>query len=498
MMAAQDYSWRVAGHLKIKGLAYTMSSMRLDLTQNAIPTVVCSFNPLVDSGESTVLTLADVLSLYNNLASLEDGRGTVDVHGSAAPAAGNGGQPDIGPTTIRLTGWPIMRIGISYGGGGEAGFSLTAMHPAWLALTSTVHMMGVRREFVEEALLGTTDIWDMIIKAMELYRSKFDEASRIHPDKLVAYSAAIAGLRKSFKWDDSARYPTDGMPRTTVIDWLGALGHSVKHAVMSAQEVSTWQFVLRLAQMYDFVVVPTYDTDTLSLQPFRPWSTPLDIGVHGWRLNLSAGDDQTVAGIAHNLRETGLDRLTTNPDMIGADSYKDDVIYRDPRVLGAIQEFGVPGFIVSATTHTLGAARGEAAARLASDTHAYPTPMSGQLDIGQGVAAPDDTRLWSELQEAAMLSAKQLYSEAYRRGQQAMITGPFRAGTPDVPALYPGMTVRMLTGSGAGLRMHVQRISHVLDKRTRTAQTEIVGAYACPEESAPNIIEKGANLYYGS
>lgn len=495
MSQPQDFKWKITGTMSINGTPYQVSSVRMDLTQNALPSLICSFNLLSAGAGSSVVNLDMVLGLYAGLAALENGAGRVSVNVEALPP--NDGQPSIGPTVLRVSDWPILRVGLVYGE--TVGFSLTAVHPAWLAMTSAIHMMGSRREYLERAITGASDVWGLILAAMDTYRGLFGPQARIAQEKLKAYDDAIAGLRKYFVWSDSAKYPVSGMPRTTVIDWPGALAHSVKHAVMSAQEVAPFPFLVRMAQLYDFVIVPTYDEPTLALAPFRPWSTPLDIDTRGWSMRLSSSDDQQVGGISHNLRETGLDRLTTNPDLLASDTYREDIIYSDPDVRGPIHEYGVPAFIASAVTYTNGVRASQAAGQMADDVANYPVPNSGQTHIGEGVARPDDSRLWSELMQAAELSARQLYSEAYRRGQQMLLVGPFRTGVTSVGTLYPGMTVRLKRPNGGPtLRTYVQRITHVIDRAARLAQTEIVGAYACPESAVPKIVAKGANLYYGS
>lgn len=504
-LSGVDFRYTVSAALTLDGVAYDVTAVRLSLTNNGIPEIICHFNPFpTQPGAARRVTLSDYAKRISELRRLEYGRGTANVSVDVRPLPDN--SLSIGKTDYSVTGWPVVKVSMAAADRYTTTFaaSVRLAHPAWHLMSDAMYLGGIVGELPErESPTQAANVLAALADLMTAYVNQVASPPvRAPATKIASYREAIASIRKYLTWDSGGggSFPTDGLGTDGAFNWKAGLFMDMRNFVCASRSSRPWAFVTAAAQRYMFSIVPRFDKSTLLVQPFRPWSfDTVLLPPLAWRYDFPSAEMVAFRGVSHHFKGNAL-LMTFAHSAFPMNASLEEVIYINPDLpRGEIMELGVPEFVTAGLQYAAGTDGAQNFATFGEGGYTV-TPLNAGTTEAETAFLEKET-LHKELRDCGeSITARAEYGMRYRRDDQCSIIGPFAVGSPDGNMIYPGTALLLPTGAGGDdemVRFFATGVEHVVDKAAGIVQTEIVGSHvAFQSEKLPDVVADGRNLYY--
>jgi len=512
----------------IDEVAYPVSQIRVNLQENAVPSVDLTIDPAHrpggDNQTATLATSYKMAELWDKLQLLVVDR---DVRCSLAfkaisPVDDNEIQE------LDLQDWLLASAGIAgFSADGNFAVRIQLRHPAYKLEQSSMFVGNISKEIRTDYDFSASG-FDNIVKGLKttLQLLATDE---LRPDfsaqgvdssvngALIRLREVAADAFTTLEWDPTlyAAYGAtyDDWPLSNQMDdFEPDFKNALAREVIGLTEFNPWELIAqRIVNSWFVTIVPTYTEATLKMVPSTPWQDwkyyieDTDIA----DINFPGGDLREVAGVISGDWYSINAGATTYLDTAGSGESK-NILQEAGYVCNAaisgtygaaIQSLAVPQWFTKALAS-------KAAFNLFTwlnegATQRTPGNMGDTQDVivvnGNVYAVDNDTYVSS-----IRLIAKQTFLGLFRQTVQAPIqlrlliqvpTGTEAAATGAQEPLLPGFVYRLQTTptvevetSRPIMEMYVTQVVHVIDAQAATASTSLSGRYIRPEGGFPDIV----------
>lgn len=513
----------IEGHVTIGGETHPVSSFRLNLTHNGIPSLRLNLDPVhtgdgssasKSDGDAFPAVLPAFLEKYNALGELIEAKQGRECTFTFSMQSADGDNQE-----LILKDW--LLVGIGFHGASVAGalqLSLDLHHPVRKLSEGNIHMPGSDKDKEwHKSLLHTADnVYDAVIAALKHYMDTVPhEAPQLWQDELKErVGGMIEAMSDCLVWDDDA----EGWPSAPFSTRLkDCIPNAVAAYVASIQGVAPWNWLVQTFMSDWSVSMRThYWTEKMILTPYTPWEeakmTISDTDVSDFKL--PSVDPAPIAGVMMLMDNQSMWNYTAGTWPSGMQKMlTDGSAHIENTLPGPIHHVGVPRWVWQVPVDSNGSGSSYTGGNY-KNNGLNVSQLSNESDIKRGEANDAVITDLTETGKGLELFCKQQFTEIYRRGTGASLRCRLMLnaeGGIDKQYITPGYVCQVehdpdaaeeaglssVKDAGTLVKFFVTHVAHVVDCDRHVAETVISGQYV-HRDAGPKLkaIEEGVAANY--
>jgi len=483
-------------YLEISGTQYPVSAFKLDLTENGIPNIIITtddnkYNRQASKETPPVKTPTptELIATYDKFQKFCDKKEKAKFVFKATGLDENGKTDK---QEITLIDWICTASGFAaIKSTGYSAFNVTLQHPVYLISSGPSNLMNivfVDPEEYEEKMLETTDVYDGLITALNLYKESVSNASggqsgvdvKAQAEQFQEAVNTIINVITS----ELETYPIDGS------DFVNAFKFSMLDYATAFKESSIWNVLVgTICSEFALSLKPGYNK--MYLSPLQPW------GSVGYRINVSdifniqlpSSDLEPISGASCIVNED----IGANVSCVGgggAGDVKDKTFFDGTKheeygennklVKGPIIRVGLPQWFIAGMRENCGS------------KGALRSPNANELALDQLIIDTVYTKYKQELKRVT----DTVFLIKYKQAVNMVFTMRLFLNYNDTSFL-PGKVCSIIDSNSKELiRGYMTGLLHVVDVVNKQAQTEVSMRYVRPTDfKVMGAIEKETPIW---